>query len=89
LPDFNETSVLSINFEKFSKHKWNENPTFVANFFLEHRRTDGHDEANIGFSKFYERTYKNVPTTFIHKYILSDGLRTELCVGERANCLSG
>jgi len=67
-----------------------KNPALGAVWFLEHRRgPDGHDEANICFYKYYQRTYKYLHTAFIHKYVSSDGLRTELCVGERANCLSG
>ena len=45
-------------------------------------------EANIRLYKFYERQYKYLHTTFIHKSISSDGLGTQLDIGETANFLS-
>ena len=63
-------------FLKILKTKCNELNVLVANLFLEHRRTDRHEEDNILFYKFYERTHKYLHTTIINKCISIDGLWT-------------
>ena len=54
----NKTWIFWTDFRKSRNIKFHQNPSSGSRVVSCDRRTDGHDEANICFSQFYEHVYK-------------------------------